>query len=210
MGKYVSQKRILIRYEDEGGREKEGVIEMRKGLSDINIGKRSYAMVRIPIFKHWYIKGMAMYSDNIPEGYDIIFYTSKPKGTPLKTNDMTKVGKCVYKYSPEEMPSIQMVNYELIDRNDSSIPKLAFDWEAKPIHLTDMTPKKKEEKVTYIVTLFPVNRDDCEIRMHSCAVQITATKPVNYGLLEKKAVEFMAPVAEMRPTQIREVGFYGV
>ena len=29
------------------------------------------------------MKGMALYKDDIPKGYDVVFNTNKPKGTPL-------------------------------------------------------------------------------------------------------------------------------
>lgn len=94
---YVLSKRILVRYAEEGGIEKEGIIEIRPGVSDISIGDRFYAQVRIPVDTRWYIKGIATYSNDIPNAYDIVYYTRKPKGTPLKRSVFGKWGT-VFKF----------------------------------------------------------------------------------------------------------------
>lgn len=79
--KSISSKRIKIRYDEEGGTDKDGVIELRRGVEDISLGKASYAQVRIAVDGSHYLKGMAMYSDNMPDGVDIVFNTNKKTGT---------------------------------------------------------------------------------------------------------------------------------
>lgn len=78
----ISADRVHIRYGDEGGLDKDGVIEIRPGVADLNLGKSHYAQVRIMVDDSHYLKGMAMYSDNIPDGADIVFNTNKKSGTP--------------------------------------------------------------------------------------------------------------------------------
>lgn len=78
----IDSDRIMIRYPKDGGAEKDGVIELRRGVEDISLGKSNYAQVRIAVDDKMYLKGMAIYSDNIPDGYDIVFNTSKPDGLP--------------------------------------------------------------------------------------------------------------------------------
>lgn len=79
----IDSKRIQVRYGDEGGSEKDGVIELRRGVEDISLGSSQYAQVRIAVDGTHYLKGMAMYNDNMPKGVDIIFNTNKPSGTPI-------------------------------------------------------------------------------------------------------------------------------
>ncbi len=79
--KSIDSSRVLIRYGDEGGSEKDGVIELRRGVDDISLGNSKYAQVRIGVDDKSYMKGMAMYNDDIPKGYDIVYNTNKPKGT---------------------------------------------------------------------------------------------------------------------------------
>ena len=69
-------------YGDEGGLAKDGVIEIRRGVPDLNLGDSHYAQVRIMVDGTHYLKGMAMYSDDIPDGVDIVFNTNKRSGTP--------------------------------------------------------------------------------------------------------------------------------
>lgn len=78
----ISSDRVKVRYGDEGGAAKDGVIEIRRGVQDLDLGKSHYAQVRIMVDGTHYLKGMAMYSDDIPDGVDIVFNTNKKTGTP--------------------------------------------------------------------------------------------------------------------------------
>lgn len=83
----ISSDRVKIRYGDEGpegqtGANKDGVIEIRRGVADLDLGNSHYAQVRILVDGTHYLKGMAMYSDDIPDGVDIVFNTNKKTGTP--------------------------------------------------------------------------------------------------------------------------------
>lgn len=78
----LDSKRVGIRYGDEGGLSKDGVIEIRRGVKDLDLGNSHYAQVRILVDGSHYLKGMAMYSDDMPDGVDIMFNTNKKSGTP--------------------------------------------------------------------------------------------------------------------------------
>lgn len=80
----VDSKRIFIKYAEDGGAEKDGLIELRRGVDDLSLGKAAYAQVRIAVDDNLYIKGMAMHTDNVPEGYDILVNSNKKAGTPLE------------------------------------------------------------------------------------------------------------------------------
>lgn len=90
----ISSDRVYIRYPDEGGKELDGVLQIRRGVADLSLGDSHYAQVRILVDGTNYLKGMAIYSDNIPEGYDIVCNTSKPRDAardriikPISTDD---------------------------------------------------------------------------------------------------------------------------
>ena len=86
-------KRLKIRYAEEGGIDKDGVIEIRRGVDDLSLGNSRYAQVRILVDGTHYLKGMAVYSDDMPDGVDIVFNTNKSKGTPAlgpKNNTVLK------------------------------------------------------------------------------------------------------------------------
>lgn len=78
----IKSSRVAIRYDEDGGSQKDGVIELRRGVADLDLGKSHYAQVRIMVDGTHYLKGMAMYSDDMPDGVDIVFNTNKKKGTP--------------------------------------------------------------------------------------------------------------------------------
>lgn len=86
----IDSDRVYIRYVEDGGGLKDGVIELRREAADLSLGNASYAQVRIGVDGTHYMKGMAIYGD-IPDGYDFVYNTTKPKGTPpnkvFKTNE---------------------------------------------------------------------------------------------------------------------------
>lgn len=75
--------KVKIRYYEDGGKDKDGVIELRRDVDGLSLGSSHYAQVRIGVDGTHYLKGMAMYSDDIPDGYDIVFNTNKKRGTPF-------------------------------------------------------------------------------------------------------------------------------
>ena len=90
--------RLAIRYADDPGKvkgtDKDGVIELRRGCADLSLGDAHYAQVRILVDGKYYLKGMAVYSDDLPEGKDILFNTNKKSDKsmaevlkPIKTDD---------------------------------------------------------------------------------------------------------------------------
>lgn len=93
----ISSDRVYIKYAEDGGTNKDGVIELRRGVPDLSLGNAHYAQVRIAVDGTHYLKGMAMYSDNIPDGYDVVFNTNKHKGTPVINRDDPVDGKQVLK-----------------------------------------------------------------------------------------------------------------
>lgn len=94
--KQFDSKRIMIRYAEDGGEEKDGVIELRRNVDGLSLGGATYAQVRIGVDGTHYLKGMAVYADDLPDGIDIRFNTNKHKGTPMlgeKDNTVLKPQK---------------------------------------------------------------------------------------------------------------------
>lgn len=81
--KSVDSSRIQVAYVEDGGKDKDGVIELRRGVEDISLGDATYAQVRIAVDDKAYIKGMAMYAPDLPDGVDIRVNSNKHRGTPL-------------------------------------------------------------------------------------------------------------------------------
>ncbi len=85
----LDSKRLQIRYKDDVGADgargidKDGIIELRRGVDDLSLGESRYSQVRILVDKTHYLKGMAVYSDNMPDGVDVVFNTNKDRSTPM-------------------------------------------------------------------------------------------------------------------------------
>jgi predicted transcriptional regulator len=131
----IDGSRVYIRYPDEGGGDLDGTMEIRRGVEDLNLGENHYAQVRIGVDGTHYLKGVALYSDDIPPGYDIVFNTGKsrdkgfydvlkkqdpnpfnPFGSSIKTEDKLK-GLKNYEYidsktGEKKVSAINFVNEE--------------------------------------------------------------------------------------------------
>ena len=79
----MDSSRLKINYAEDGGIQKDGVIEIRRGVDDLSLGDSHYAQVRIMVDGTHYLKGMAVYSDDLPDGVDVLFNTNKKAGTPM-------------------------------------------------------------------------------------------------------------------------------
>ena len=92
----IDSKRVGIRYAEQGGNRADGIIYVRPGVDDVSLGGAHYAQVRIAVDGTHYIKGMAMYKNDMPPGADLVFNTNKSSTgnkldalKPIKTDDPT-------------------------------------------------------------------------------------------------------------------------
>lgn len=88
----VDSKRLKVRYAEEGGTDADGVIYLRPGVKDLSLGGSTYAQVRIAVDGSHYLKGMAMYRDDLPDGVDLVFNTNK-KNTGNKLEALKEMKK---------------------------------------------------------------------------------------------------------------------
>lgn len=89
----ISSKRLKVKFAEDGGTAEDGVVYVRPGVKDLDMGKNTYAQVRISIDGTHYIKGMAVLNPDLPAGVDLVFNTNKPASVgklgalkPLKKN----------------------------------------------------------------------------------------------------------------------------
>lgn len=124
----INSDRVMVRYGEDGGAAKDGVIELRKGVEDLTLGKYMYGQVRIAVDDTHYMKGMAIYSDakDWPKGVDIIYNTYKTKDVPkigedkdntvLKPIKMDKKDPTQYK-TPENPFGAVTEQFDYFDKN---------------------------------------------------------------------------------------------
>ncbi len=130
----MDSKRIMVRYGDEGGKDKDGVIEINPNAKDLSLEGSLYAQVRIAVDDTNYMKGMAMYGleKDFPKGIDVIYNTNKKSGTPLIDKNA--------KYDPENdvWTGKEVLKRLKVDRNTGEIDK------ENPFGATIKAPKLKD------------------------------------------------------------------
>ena len=92
----IDSNTVRIVYAEQGGEDRDGLIELRRGVPELSLGRADYAQVRIAVDGTHYLKGMAVYADDLPEGVNVRFNTNKHEGTPMmgdKDNTVLKVMK---------------------------------------------------------------------------------------------------------------------
>lgn len=75
--KTLDSKRVKVVYDEDGGSLADGTIYIRPGVDDLSLGGAQYAQVRINVDDSHYLKGMAVYKTDMPDGVDVIFNTNK-------------------------------------------------------------------------------------------------------------------------------------
>ena len=108
----IDSSRVMVLYNEEGGLAKDGLVELRRGVQDLNLGNSNYAQVRIAVDGTHYIKGMAVYADDLPPGVDVRFNTNKHEGTPM----MGPKDNTVFK--PIKGEGLQAFGATIRDQND--------------------------------------------------------------------------------------------
>lgn len=149
--KSINSDRVSVNYAEDGGLEKDGLIEIRPGVADLDLGENTYAQVRIVVDDDHYLKGMAIYSNNIPEGKDIVFNTNKSAGTPLinpEDKDKQVLKNLKDGEKEENLLSVQRVNYDK-DGNQTAINIVNEDenWEKWSRNLASQFLGKQDPKL---------------------------------------------------------------
>jgi len=73
----VDPRRVKVVYKEDGGDKADGVIYVRPGVKDLDMGGNNYAQVRIAVGDNHYLKGMAVQKADLPKGVDLMFNTNK-------------------------------------------------------------------------------------------------------------------------------------
>lgn len=126
----LDSKRLEIRYSEpdgkgglKGGVDKDGVIEIRRGVKDLDLGDAHYAQVRILVDGSHYLKGMAVYADDLPDGIDIRFNTNKTADVPAlgdKDHSVLKPIKRNKDGTPKDDPFGSLIKAGINDPDDPS------------------------------------------------------------------------------------------
>jgi predicted transcriptional regulator len=138
----ISSKRIDIRYADDepSGVAMDGIIELRRGVPDLNMGNAHYAQVRIAVDGKYYAKGMAVYSDDLPDGVDVRVNSNKPRSGGI--SEALKAQKHVN--GDKNLP---------IDENNPFGTNTKQEWElerASNFYIDPKDGKKKQSALNFV------------------------------------------------------------
>lgn len=120
----IDPKRVEVHYKEQGGDKADGILFVRPGVDDVSLGKSRYAQVRVQVGDSHYIKGMAMYNDDLPRGVDIRFHTSKAKS----------------ELGPDKMKALKELERDDKGNVDSDFP---FKTVVKPTILDEGTSRER-------------------------------------------------------------------
>lgn len=113
----VDSTRIAVRYKEQGGDTADGVIYVRPGVDDLSLGGNTYAQVRIMVDGTHYLKGMALYKDDLPDGVDLMFNTNK-SNTGRKLDAMKPLKKDIETGEVDKTLPFGSITRPLVKKND--------------------------------------------------------------------------------------------
>lgn len=120
---HIDPKRVGINYKEDGGSDADGVIYVRPGVKDLNMGNAHYAQVRIAVGGTHYIKGMAVYKDDLPKGVDLVFNTNKARDAlgPNKLDALKKLKLDENGEIDKDNPfgAVIKMGGQILDKNDN-------------------------------------------------------------------------------------------
>ena len=219
----VDSNRIQVRYAEEGGGDKDGVIELRRGAQNLDMGGSKYAQVRIGVDGSHFLKGMAIYNDDMPDGVDIIFNTNKhPTGNKLDAMKKLKRDPADPEKLDPDNPFGASIKRErdgqrLAQRGAINIVNEEGDWESwsktlssqmlskqtVPLAKTqlDLALKQKQEEYSEIMTLTnPVVQKQLLLAFaDDCDASAVHLKAAG---LPRQASKVILPVPNMKATEV--------
>ena len=197
----IKSKRIQVKYDEEGGGEKDGVIELRPGVEDLTLGGRRYAQVRIGVNGTHYLKGMAVYGDpdKMPEGVDIVFNTSKHKGTPVLGEGDSTVLKPM-KSDPTNPFGAAFKQWKYVDKNGKE--------HVSPVNIVnddeDWDKWKKNLSSQFLSKQLPqLAKRQLDIKYGEMADEFAELKSINNPTLKRQLLDEFADTCDSAAVHLK-------
>ena len=211
----VSSRRIAVNYKEDGGTEADGVIYIRPGAKDLSLGNNRYAQVRIAVDGTHYLKGMAVYKDDLPEGVDLVFNTSKSSTgrkkdvmKPLEADPDLPFGSIVRQIqdpkSGKVSSAMNIVNeegsWDKWSRNLSSqmLSKQSPELATQQLNLTHDRRRREYDEINSLMN--PTVRKDLLLKFaektDAAAVHLKAAS------LPRQATKVILPIRSIKETEI--------
>jgi len=219
----INPKRVDIIYADQGGKEADGVIYVRPGVEDIKLGGSQYAQVRIKVGDSHYLKGMAVYKEDLPDGVDLQFNTSKQntgnkfdamKG--LKDDPDLPFGSIVRQIQDKPgSPDAKVISVMNIVNDEGDWEKWSRTLSSQMLskqsprlakEQLDMTYERRENNYNAINNLTnPTVRK--KLLLDFAGATDTASVHLKAASMPGQAVRVLLPLPSLSPTQVYAPGF---
>ena len=211
----VSSRRIAVNYKEDGGSEADGVIYIRPGARDLSLGNNRYAQVRIAVDGTHYLKGMAVYKEDLPEGVDLVFNTSKSSTgrkkdvmKPLEADPELPFGSIVRQIQDPKTGKVSsamnLVNeegsWDKWSRNLSSqmLSKQSPELATQQLNLTHDRRRREYDEINSLMN--PTVRKDLLLKFaektDAAAVHLKAAS------LPRQATKVILPIRSIKETEI--------
>jgi len=225
----ISSRRVKVKFAEEGGDKLDGVIHIRPAVKDLSIGNKRYGQVRIMIDDTHYIKGMAVYKEDLPAGKDLVFHTKlhgkgltkKDAMKPLETKDPDlpfgsiirqihgpdgKVTSAVNLVGSPTKPESGEEGHWDLWRRELSSQMLSKQRPALAQQQLDMTYTRRQRELAEIMSLTNSTvRKELLLRFgdstDSAAVHLSAAN------LPRQSNKVLLPIPSMKPDQIYAPGY---
>ena len=219
----INPKRVGVRYAGEGGEEADGVIFVRPGVKDIELGGSQYAQVRIQVGEGHYLKGMAVYKDDLPPGVDLQFNTSKERTKnkldamkPLKDDPDLPFGSIVRQIQSDPgTPKAKVTSVMNIVNDEGDWAKWSRTLSSQMLskqspvlakQQLDMTYERRENDYNNINALTnPTVRK--KLLLDFAGATDSAAVHLKAAALPGQAVKVLLPLSTIKPNQIYAPGF---
>lgn len=230
--KSISSKRVGVRYDEDGGSDADGVIYVRPGVKDVSLGSKRYAQVRIMVDDSHYLKGMAIYKDDLPEGIDLQFNTNK-KNTGNKLDAMKEVKRDKDGNVDKDNPFGASINRQIGDRDPQTgkITKLTSvmnilteegKWDQWSKNLSsqmlskqtpalakeqlDLTYQRKKTELDEIMRLTNPSVRKKLLEAYADSADSSAVH-LKAAYLPRQKTQVLLPISDMKPTEVYAPNF---
>jgi hypothetical protein len=218
----VALKRVGVRYAEQGGTNADGVIYVRPGVSDLTLGSAHYAQVRIAVNGTHYLKGMAMYKDDLPDGVDLLFNTNK-KDTgnkldamkPIKADPTNPFGSVVRQLTKTDMFGNDIPNAPV--RSAMNIVNEEGDWnewsrslssqflsKQSPMLIKSQLSAQQEKKNSEFTDIKTVANPAVKRKLLSSLADDVDSSAIHLkaAALPRQRSQVILPIESMKPNEI--------
>lgn len=213
----IDPKRIHIVHGKEGAKA-DGMIFVRPGVPDVSLGGNQFAQVRIKVGKDHYLKGMAAYRSDLPDGVDLVFHTPKADTgnkldamKPLKDDPMLPFGSLVRQIldkpdTPQERVTSAMnivndtsdwekwsrsLSSQMLSKQSPTLAKqqLAMTYEARQARFNEIMALTNPAVRRKLLEEFAESVDSASVHLKAAA-------------LPGQATHVILPISTIKPTEI--------